>query len=428
MAEAVRRGEVRDRRTLELLEAIEARSYLGVPLRAGNRVVGTLVLANTTSGRFFEVDDVAFVAQLGERAGLVLDNARLMEAEHEIARELQQRLLPSSLPVPSSVGVAARYQAAHAQLGVRGDWYDVAELADGRLAVAVGDIVGHGPRAAATMGQLRSAFAALAPAAVGPAELLDRLDTFCARGASRRRSRRRPTPSATLRGRAERPSDRDGGAYVAPAASGRSCSPAGSRGSASCPSAVDARALRPPDGVERVNREIDRRTDLVGIFPNDHALIRLAGMRLVERDDCHEETRTAVSGPSSPCRTLGACQQPLSTRGGRHAVSRHRLGTRRAAWCAINSDGRLTEGTMSAGRGRPDPAGRPPGPDARGCIEMMSGAVWGRGITALPARLCDVWTTRAASQCPRTTHDWTPRSKTVVARCARRRIVARLVA
>lgn len=173
-------GRVHDPRTLELLAAIGARSYVGAPLRAGNRVVGTLILASTASGRRFEGEDVAFAAELGERAGLLLDNARLVEAEHEIATELQQRLLPSSLTVPSSVGVAARYRPAHARLGVGGDWYDVAELADGGLAIAVGDIVGHGPRAAAAMGQLRSAFAALAPAA-GPAELLHRFDAFAAR-------------------------------------------------------------------------------------------------------------------------------------------------------------------------------------------------------------------------------------------------------
>jgi hypothetical protein len=173
-------GRAQDARTLELLAAIGARSYVGAPLRAGNRVVGTLILASTASGRRLEAQDVAFAAELGERAGLLLDNARLVEAEHEIATELQQRLLPSSLTVPSSVSVAARYRPAHARLGVGGDWYDVAELPDGGLAIAVGDIVGHGPRAAATMGQLRSAFAALAPAA-GPAELLHRFDTFAAR-------------------------------------------------------------------------------------------------------------------------------------------------------------------------------------------------------------------------------------------------------
>ena len=140
---------------------------------------GTLILASTASGRRLEAQDVAFAAETGERAGLLLDNARLVEAEHELATELQQ-LLPSSLTVPSSVSVAARYWPAHARLG----WVATGTTSPSSrmgLAVAVGgDIVRHGPWAAATMGKLRSAFAALAPAA-GPAELLHCFDAFAAR-------------------------------------------------------------------------------------------------------------------------------------------------------------------------------------------------------------------------------------------------------
>jgi GAF domain-containing protein len=171
----------RDPEALALLREIAPRSYVEVPLRAGTTLVGRLILAHTRSGRRFDGEELAFACELGERAGLLLDNARLVEAEHEIAAELQQRLLPSSLSTPSCILVAARYRPADARLGVGGDWYDVVELPDGKLAIAVGDVVGHGPRAAATMGQLRSAFAALAPAAEGPSEVLHRLDAFAAR-------------------------------------------------------------------------------------------------------------------------------------------------------------------------------------------------------------------------------------------------------
>jgi anti-sigma regulatory factor (Ser/Thr protein kinase) len=76
--------------------------------------------------------------------------------------------------------VTARYEAASAALEVGGDWYDVFPLADGRVALTVGDVVGHGLAAAAAMGQMRTALAALARYTESPGELLTRLDTFVA--------------------------------------------------------------------------------------------------------------------------------------------------------------------------------------------------------------------------------------------------------
>ena len=88
---------------------------------------------------------------------------RAREAEErEIAIGLQRALLPRTLVVPGGVSVTARYEAASAALEVGGDWYDVFELADGQVALTVGDVVGHGLAAAAAMGQMRTALAALA--------------------------------------------------------------------------------------------------------------------------------------------------------------------------------------------------------------------------------------------------------------------------
>lgn len=117
----------------------------------------------------------------------ITDRTRAEEAlrareaeEREIAIGLQRALLPGSLVVPAGVSVAARYEAASEALEVGGDWYDVFPLRDGRVALTVGDVVGHGLAAAAAMGQLRTALVALAQYTDSPGELLTRLDAFVA--------------------------------------------------------------------------------------------------------------------------------------------------------------------------------------------------------------------------------------------------------
>jgi serine/threonine-protein kinase RsbW len=168
-------------RAATALRELGVGSYLTVPVAARGAVIGSLVLGQTESGRRFRDDDLAFAVDLGQRIGLIVDTGRLMEAEHEIALELQQRLLPAALVAPPGTAVGARYRAGHARLAIGGDWYEVVGQPDGRVVIAVGDIVGHGPRAAAAMGQIRSALTATAGAAGGPAEVLARLDDFAQR-------------------------------------------------------------------------------------------------------------------------------------------------------------------------------------------------------------------------------------------------------
>jgi PAS domain S-box-containing protein len=118
----------------------------------------------------------------------ITDQIRAQEAlqarraeEHEIAVGLQRALLPGRLNLPHGVSAVARYDAGSAALEVGGDWYDAFALEDGRVAVTVGDVVGHGLNAAASMGQLRTALAALADHAASPGDLLTGLDRFLAR-------------------------------------------------------------------------------------------------------------------------------------------------------------------------------------------------------------------------------------------------------
>jgi anti-sigma regulatory factor (Ser/Thr protein kinase) len=116
---------------------------------------------------------------------------RALEAEErEIALGLQRALLPVGLVDRTEVTLAALYEAASDVLEVGGDWYDAFELPDRRIALTVGDVVGHGLTAAAAMGQVRTALAALADHAPGPGELLERLDAYLARS--------KPTDFATV--------------------------------------------------------------------------------------------------------------------------------------------------------------------------------------------------------------------------------------
>jgi PAS domain S-box-containing protein len=111
--------------------------------------------------------------------------ARLFEVyqrEHKIAETLQRSLLPERLPQIEGVELAARYLPGVRGASVGGDWYDVLERPDGRVALVVGDVVGHGLRAAATMGQLRNAFRAYGLVESSPSEVVARINRLVMSG------------------------------------------------------------------------------------------------------------------------------------------------------------------------------------------------------------------------------------------------------
>ena len=123
----------------------------------------------------------AFWDEVAARAALLLENARLLELEHAIALRLQRALLPERLVQQEHLGVGARYAAGSDGLEVGGDWYDSHQLADGRVVLTVGDVVGHGLDAAAAMGRLRTALGTLVAHVEGPGQLLERLDEYAAK-------------------------------------------------------------------------------------------------------------------------------------------------------------------------------------------------------------------------------------------------------
>ncbi|MFB7709270.1 SpoIIE family protein phosphatase [Streptomyces sp. NPDC056105] len=155
------------------------RSLISVPLSARGVVLGLANFWRMESTGTFEPEDLSTAEELAARAAVAIDNARRFTREHAMAVTLQRSLLPGVLPEQSALQVAHRYLPAEA--GVGGDWFDLIPLPGARVALVVGDVVGHGVRAAATMGQLRTAVHNFSSLDLPPDELLSHLDDQVAR-------------------------------------------------------------------------------------------------------------------------------------------------------------------------------------------------------------------------------------------------------
>ncbi|UXY25918.1 SpoIIE family protein phosphatase [Streptomyces sp. HUAS TT20] len=159
-----------------LLGRAGVHSYLAVPLIARGEVLGALDLKRTRNPAPFGEDDLVLARELAARAAVQIDNARWYQNARNTALTLQRSLLPGHPPVTTGLEVASRYQPAGATTEVGGDWFDVIELEGGRTALVVGDVMGSGINAAATMGRLRTATTTLASLGLDPAVLLEHLD------------------------------------------------------------------------------------------------------------------------------------------------------------------------------------------------------------------------------------------------------------
>ncbi|MFD7229097.1 SpoIIE family protein phosphatase [Streptomyces sp. NPDC059881] len=151
-------------------------STLLVPLCARGTTLGVAQFFRHRTPDPYEDEDLLLIQEIAARAATAVDNARHYTNARVTALALQRSLLPQSTPAQSAVEVASRYLPAAAQLGVGGDWYDVIPLSGARVALVVGDVVGHGIHAAATMGRLRTAVRTLADIDLPPDELLTHLD------------------------------------------------------------------------------------------------------------------------------------------------------------------------------------------------------------------------------------------------------------
>ncbi|MFF1561488.1 SpoIIE family protein phosphatase [Streptomyces sp. NPDC058279] len=149
-------------------------SLITAPLKARGVVLGVVNFWRSRKPEPFDEEDLSLAEELVARAGITIDNARRYTREHALAVTLQHSLLPRDLPEQNAVDVAHYYLPA--QSGVGGDWFDVIPLPGSRVALVVGDVVGHGLHAAATMGRLRTAVLNFSSLDLPPDELLARLD------------------------------------------------------------------------------------------------------------------------------------------------------------------------------------------------------------------------------------------------------------
>ena len=154
----------------ELMRSLRYRSAIVVPLAIRSRMLGALSLLRMQDDAPYDKHDLLLAETLGRRAALTLENARLYASTRHIARTLQQSLLPRAMPEIPCVHLAARYRAAAEGQDVGGDFYDAFPIADGRWGIAIGDVCGKGPEAAALTALARYTIRAVA--GQGPAQVL----------------------------------------------------------------------------------------------------------------------------------------------------------------------------------------------------------------------------------------------------------------
>jgi len=166
---------------LEAVRAFGIHSVMAVPLRSRGTTLGMAAFIRHQRPESFGEDDVLLAEEITARAAVCIDKARQYTRERGTALALQRTLLPQRLPRRTAVEVASRYLPAGELAGVGGDWFDVIPLSSARVALVVGDVVGHGIQAAAAMGRLRTAVRTLADVDLPPDELLTHLDDLVVR-------------------------------------------------------------------------------------------------------------------------------------------------------------------------------------------------------------------------------------------------------
>ncbi|MFJ2632563.1 SpoIIE family protein phosphatase [Streptomyces sp. NPDC087422] len=156
-------------------------SMIVAPLTARGTVLGRVCFLRGPGRRPFDARDAATATEVVARGAVHIDNARLHRQESRAAATLQRSMMPTRPPRIPGVRIAHHYMPGDRQAQVGGDWFDAIQLPGGRVALIVGDVMGHGLQAAAVMGQFRTAVITMAALDLPPAQLLRHLDNLAHR-------------------------------------------------------------------------------------------------------------------------------------------------------------------------------------------------------------------------------------------------------
>jgi serine phosphatase RsbU (regulator of sigma subunit) len=188
VGEGLVRRVARDEEHLRLIKDLRLRSVIVVPLIGRGRPMGTLTLATAESRRRLGPADLDFFAELARTTAMAIENASLHQERSVVARTLQSSLLPTDIPEIPGVELAVRYRPAGGRELVGGDFYDVFESGEGTWGVALGDVCGKGPEAAALTGLVRHTIRTAAAGGRKPSSVLglvnrqiirNKVDRFC---------------------------------------------------------------------------------------------------------------------------------------------------------------------------------------------------------------------------------------------------------
>ena len=169
----------RDEEHLRIARELALHSAVTVPLIARGRTLGVITWVYAESQRRYTQDDLEFAEDLARRAAVAIDNSELHSETLAVAVRLQHAVLPAAVPVVEACDVAACYSPA-GRTEVGGDFYDVIALTDGRVVIFVGDVMGRGVEAAASMAQMRAAVRAYVVTDPLPEVVLTKLDRMLA--------------------------------------------------------------------------------------------------------------------------------------------------------------------------------------------------------------------------------------------------------
>ena len=170
-------ASARDEEHLQLARDLHLRSAIVVPIPGRTQTLGTLTLIRSGAAAAFAPSDLSLAEEVGRRAGVAIENAILYAQSQDVALQLQRAVLPEAVDGLPHWEVAAQYSPG-GRGGVGGDFYDAVALPDGSLALAVGDVMGHGLRAAAAMAQIRAATRAYLSLDPDPAAVIGKLDVM----------------------------------------------------------------------------------------------------------------------------------------------------------------------------------------------------------------------------------------------------------